>query len=118
MSPPSVRSHAVPSQSQGDESQESRQSREGQADPVVPQHLETQAGRDVNPAQRVRRERARTRCARKDGGGERSEGRKTMEASTRAARKGRAAERARRREQGPEAGRVRTHLKERGESTR
>jgi len=44
---------------QGDKSQESRQPREGQADPSVPQYLETQAGRDVNPAQRVVGERAR-----------------------------------------------------------
>jgi len=49
----------VPRRSQGEESQESRQPREGQAAPSTPQYLETQAGRDVVPAQRVMRDRAR-----------------------------------------------------------
>lgn len=79
----------------------------GHARPPVPQDLETQAGRDVNPAQRVGRERTRTRKrARKAGRRESSGGDNVKEAATqRPARVVRA--RARRREERPEVGRVR-----------
>jgi hypothetical protein len=78
----------------------------GDAGPPAPEHLETQAGRDVNPAQRVLGDRART-TTRARGREERELWRGEAQAGIGAAsRKGRH-ERARRRDQGPEGGAVR-----------
>jgi hypothetical protein len=82
MSPPLTPSAAVPRRSQGDRPEESRQSREGQADPSVREDPETQADVDVTPLECVRGEAPRPKAECRDGGGESSGREKPRKAST------------------------------------
>ena len=75
MSPPPTPSAAAPRQSQGDRPEESRQSREGQADPSVPKDPVTQADVDVTPLECVRGEAPRSKRKAGTGGEKALDGR-------------------------------------------
>jgi len=118
MSPPPAPVAAAPRQSEGEESQESRWPREGRTDPSAPQDLETQAGRDVIPPNAWWGSGHGLQRARRTEGENALEGRNPGRHRRAGPERVRRTERARHRDRGPEADRVRTLLKERGESTR